>query len=173
MKSRLMFITATIVGLAAFSAVAWAQSEGTGPNSTGGRPGLREKIVKEFDKDGDGKLNEEERAAARKAMEERREATSRPARDGEPIREAIIKKFDKDGDGKLNEEERAAARKAMEARREATSRPARDGGPIREAIIKKFDKDGDGKLNEEERAAARKAMEARRANRPARERPQR
>jgi len=57
-------------------------------------------------------------------MEARREATSRPARDGGPIREAIIKKFDKDGDGKLNEEERAAARKAMEARR--ANRPARE-----------------------------------------------
>jgi hypothetical protein len=29
---------------------------------------IREAIVKEFDKNGDGKLNEEERAAARKAM---------------------------------------------------------------------------------------------------------
>ncbi len=39
---------------------------------------IREAIVREFDKDGDGKLNEEERAAARKAMEARR--ANRPDR---------------------------------------------------------------------------------------------
>ena len=48
-----------------------------------------------FDKDGDGELNEEERAEARKTMEARRKEA--------------LKKFDKDGDGKLNEEERKAA----------------------------------------------------------------
>ena len=51
--------------------------------------------MKKFDKDGDGKLNEEERAEARKTMEARRQEA--------------LKKFDKDGDGKLNEEERKAA----------------------------------------------------------------
>ena len=40
---------------------------------------IREAIVKESDKDGDGKLNEEERAAARKAMEARR--ANRPAKE--------------------------------------------------------------------------------------------
>jgi hypothetical protein len=40
---------------------------------------IREAIVKESDKDGDGKLNEEERAAAHKAMEIRR--ANRPAKE--------------------------------------------------------------------------------------------
>ena len=40
-------------------------------------------------------LNDEEKADARKAMEERRKE--------------MIEKFDKDGDGKLNDEERKAA----------------------------------------------------------------
>ena len=73
---------------------------------------------------GDGKLNEEELAAARKAMEARRAAKPRPDGDGGALREKIRKEFDKDGDGKLNDEERAAARKAMEARRAA--RPIRE-----------------------------------------------
>ena len=57
-------------------------------------------LLKKFDKDGDGKLSEEEREAAkaaRKAM--------------------ILEKFDKDGDGELNEEERKAARAEMGPKR--------------------------------------------------------
>ena len=46
-------------------------------------------MFKMFDKDGDGKLNEDER----KAVGQAREAE-------------MLKRFDKDGDGKLSEEER-------------------------------------------------------------------
>ena len=67
-----------------------------------------EEVLKEFDKDGDGKLNEEERKAA-----------------GEAMRKKLIEKFDKDGDGKLNEEERKAAREAMPHR----PGPLGPGGP--------------------------------------------
>jgi hypothetical protein len=62
----------------------------------GGRPPrgeMRERMLREYDKDGDGKLNEEERKAARDAREQR-----------------MLKEFDKDGDGKLSDEEREAAR---------------------------------------------------------------
>jgi Ca2+-binding EF-hand superfamily protein len=55
--------------------------------------------MKKFDKDGDGELNQEEKAEARKVMQARRKE--------------MIEAFDKDGDGKLNDEERKAA---MEAR---------------------------------------------------------
>ena len=48
-------------------------------------------MIKKFDKDGDGKLNEEER----KAAEEARKAE-------------MLKRFDKDGDGKISDEERKA-----------------------------------------------------------------
>ncbi len=61
-----------------------------------GRPGFdREKIIAEFDKDEDGKLNEEERAAAKAAMKERFEKMRqerggkdrpRPERQGKPQR---------------------------------------------------------------------------------------
>ena len=59
-----------------------------------------EEILKKFDKDGDGKLSEEERAAAKAAMKEKMEAR----------RAEVLKAHDKDGDGKLNDEERKAAR---------------------------------------------------------------
>ena len=67
----------------------------------------REEVLKKFDKDGDGKLSEEEKGEFAKAMASR----------GRKLPPHLMEKFDKDGDGKLNEEERADARKAMEARR--------------------------------------------------------
>lgn len=103
----------------------------------------REAILKKFDKDGDGKLSEEERAEARKSF-----GGGRPPR---PPAE-LIKKFDKDGDGKLNEEERAALRE--------------EGQKRRKEMVEKFDKDGDGKLNEEERKAAFAEMRKNRGGRP-------
>jgi len=50
------------------------------------------KFLEKYDKDGDGKLSEEERAAAKEAW--------------------MLKRYDKDGDGKLSEEEKKAMRKA-------------------------------------------------------------
>ena len=94
------------------------------PNRPHGRPSAE--MVKQFDKDGDGKLSDEERKAMHEAGKAKREERQK----------AMIAKFDKDGDGKLNDEERAAAKAAHEAE-----------------MIKKFDKDGDGKLSDEERAA--------------------
>ena len=62
----------------------------------------RADAIKEFDKDGDGKLNEEERKAMMEANRARMEE----------FRKAREKEFDKDGDGKLNDEERKAMREA-------------------------------------------------------------
>ena len=67
-----------------------------------GRPS-REEVMKKFDKDGDGKLSESERAELRKAM------ANRGAPGGRRPPPQLMKQFDKDGDGKLNEEERKAA----------------------------------------------------------------
>ena len=57
---------------------------------------MREKMLKEHDKDGDGKLSDEERKAAHEARHER-----------------MVKEFDKDGDGKLSDEEREKMRESM------------------------------------------------------------
>jgi len=92
----------------------------------GGGP-MRGMLLRRFDKDGDGKLNDEEKAAAKAAREEH------------------VKKFDKDGDGELNQEERKAAREAIreQVREKMAERK------------KEIDTDGDGKISEEERDAAR------------------
>ena len=71
-----------------------------------GAPPNREAILKKFDKDGDGKLSEEERAEVRKSF-----SGGRPPRP--PA--ALIKKFDKDGDGKLNKEEQTMFDKSVDA----------------------------------------------------------
>lgn len=95
---------------------------------------LPPEIIERFDKDGDGKLNEEEREAAKAARKEMMKNR----------RAEMLEKFDKDGDGELNEEERKAMREEMKKR-----------------MLEKFDKDGDGELSDEERAEARKAMKNR------------
>lgn len=92
---------------------------------------LKQKVLAAHDKDGDGKLSEEEREAARGVMKEKFEARRKEA----------IAKFDKDGDGKLNEEEKQAAKDAR-----------------KKEMLEKFDKDGDGKLSEEEKKAAGAAI---------------
>ncbi|MGN1360047.1 MAG: EF-hand domain-containing protein [Kiritimatiellia bacterium] len=106
------------------------------------------RLIAEFDKDGDGKLNAEEKAAAQAAMEKRRQER--------------IKKFDKDGDGKLNEAERKAMREAMRSSRPQAN-PARQRA-FAEGMIKNFDKNGDGKLDVDELVAMQNARppEARR-----------
>ena len=92
------------------------------------------KIIEKFDKDGDGKLNEDERAAAKAWHMEMMKARKKE----------MLKKFDKDGDGELNEAEREEAKAAR-----------------KQMILEKFDEDGDGELNDDEKAAMKKAMKKR------------
>ena len=77
-------------------------------------------MLEKFDTDGDGKLSQEERDAAKAAKKERRAAFIEKHDtngDGEldkeekaAAKEAIIANYDTDGDGKLSREERKAAR---------------------------------------------------------------
>jgi hypothetical protein len=124
----------------------------------------RESILKQFDRDGDGKLSPEERAAARQAMQKLHQGPRPggpgfgPMRKGGPRDPAfgrgyIVGKFDADGDGKLNETERAAAKAAMEQRMRA-------GMEKRLERLKSVDTDGDGKISDAEWAAAREKMQA-------------
>ena len=79
--------------------------------------------LKAFDKDGDGKLNDQERAAMREQMRKNREKKFDTNGDGKldeteraamlEARNAHVKEFDKDGDGKLSDEERKAMRETL------------------------------------------------------------
>lgn len=84
------------------------QGDSQGEDSA--RMAHRARLVKRFDKDGDGKLNDEEKAAMDRFIEERRNNNSSRERRGNHHgrREEMLKKYDKDEDGKLSDEERKA-----------------------------------------------------------------
>lgn len=76
---------------------------------------LKERTLKQFDKDNDGTLSESEKATAKAALAERKakmdtngdgkvSATERKA-----ARKQMMKRLDTDGDGKISEAERKAA----------------------------------------------------------------
>ena len=136
----------------------------------------REAIIKRFDKDGDGKLNEAERKAAaalRKAQgarqSDRASDKARPnsgGREGYAAAAKRIKEAVKAG--KITEaqgkERLAAYRKRMGEGRGDSGRSRQ----TREELMKRYDKNKDGKLDEDERAALRKAMSDRYSGRRSR-----
>jgi len=111
----------------------------------------REELIKRFDKNGDGKLDEEEKAAAKEAMKMEGGGRGPGGAEGEKRRAELLKRFDKNGDGKLDDEERAEMEKARQLIQ-------RNGGMdrFRQEILKRFDKNGDGVLDDAERAEAQK-----------------
>jgi len=142
---------------------------------------LPEELVKKFDKDGDGKLSEEEKVAAVKTTHKGFMEKFDANKDGklsyeelakvkedvkkimEERKQKMVKEFDKDGDGKWSDEEKEAMKKAMkERRKEMTERRRKRRQEMRKKMLEKFDKDGDGKLSDEERKAMQEAFRERR-----------
>ncbi len=112
MKKQVMNLTLILLASSALCAMAENQSRGECPD--GGK--MRERMLKHFDEDGDGKLSESEKAAMETARTER---TKRLDTDGDGKlskaerqagRDKMLKRFDTDGDGKVSEKEREAAR---------------------------------------------------------------
>lgn len=109
---------------------AGARNGNRGPGGSGAGFN-REDLIKQFDKNGDGQLDDSEREAMRAAMAARFGANGSGGPGGPggpggtgaqggpgggrggPNREEMLKQFDKDGDGQLNDEERAAMRQAF------------------------------------------------------------
>ena len=98
-----MKILLTFLSIFSLALSLMAKPEKGGKGDKAGRPS-REEMIKKFDKDGDGKLCDQEKAEIRKTMGNRQP----PAH--------IIEKFDKDGDGKLCDDEKAEIRKQMMTR---------------------------------------------------------
>ena len=114
---------ASLLIFALFTGVGFSQDQSDQPTK-------RAAFIKKFDKDGDGKLSETERAAAKKAAAKRGNKgqpgdTRRPS----PDRQALLKKFDKDGDGKLNQAEQTALRNAMQKKRGSVEKGPGQGRP--------------------------------------------
>ncbi len=111
-------------------------------------------LLRRFDKNDDGKLDEEERTTARqailaintpaKAMQMRSAAVSN--------REDFLKKYDVNGDGKLDAQERAAAKQALAVNIDG----AQDD---RDRLLNQFDKNANGKLEANERSALKKFIQ--------------
>ena len=117
-------------------------------------------LLKRFDKNGDGKLDETELADAREAMlqEQMQKQASRAALPGgEAMRAKMLEMFDKNRDGRLDDEERAAMRRYDE------ETGLGENGEVRDELLKRFDKNADGKLDETERAELVKFLQERRA----------
>ncbi len=153
-KRKFMKAKLTILILALFGMACFAQTNGESQ-----QPVSKIQLLKQFDKDGDGRLNKDERELARKSMKDKvadfSQMRQKHAKD-------VISKFDKDGDGKLSETELASfldqQRKMFEKMR--NRRPGRN---LPKEVLAKFDKDGDGVLNREERMAMFRDARERRA----------
>ena len=130
----------------------------------------REAIVKRFDKDGDGKLSDTERSAARKALGSRSSQSNRQSEEDQQRQrraryDAAAKNLrEQVKSGKITEVQ-ARERLGQLRKRMAQARGGEDQSESsrgsRERLMKEFDKNKDGKLDEKERAALRKAMSER------------
>jgi len=108
---------------------------------------LKDEAMKRFDKNGDGRLDDEERAEALEAMKKK---------GGEiqgQLRQFMLRRFDADGNGTLDPAERKTAF-------DETMKQLEENGPmVKNTVLgfvhKRFDTNGDGTLDKEELAAAR------------------
>jgi hypothetical protein len=152
MKTKLFSPAAlfTTLGLLATASFVYAADEKPkGPPE--GRPN-REEMLKRFDANGDGKLDDTERQTMRAEMEkEHPKAAKKAQAAGGEMRDRALARFDKDGDGMLNDAERAEADATMRA--EMAKRPR---------AMERIDTDKDGKISDAEWEAARAEMQNRR-----------
>jgi len=141
MKSRAMAL-AVVAALALTIGVELVAAQDDAPARKRG-PGMRERLLKEFDEDGDGKLSKDERAAAREVMKERSKARrgDRADKTGPAERDkaakdrrggrrgagplAIFAQVDTNGNCTISEDE---ADDAWEARRARTMKLGKDKG---------------------------------------------
>jgi Ca2+-binding EF-hand superfamily protein len=116
-----------------------------------------EELLKRYDKNGDGKLDDDERADAKEAMM-KEQVDRQMARAGvlpgglQQFRTQVLEMFDKNRDGRLDDEERTAAQKFADNYATAT-----------DDLTKQFDKNGDGKIDPAERATMEAYVAALRA----------
>lgn len=167
MKVHSLALGLLTVALGAISVLAATDAKTATPAS-GQLEQRRQEMLKRFDLNGDGKLDEDEKAAMKEAQRQQRAVrgsgdigsmSNEAGRGGEGrgglfVRE-MIRRFDKDGDGKLDQTELAEAMKAR-ADFGRNQGPGGPGGQMRGQMMKMFDKNGDGKIDDEERAAAEK-----------------
>ena len=177
MKIKNIGIFATVALLTGSLNIVQAEAKKTAAKKSN-RPS-REAIVKRFDKDGDGKLNETERKAATAEVRKLNGRESDRSSESDPRRQRIetarkkISAAMKAGEitEKQAKQRMAALKKRISQsqsksgnnRAKSDSDRSRRGGDYRARLMKEFDKNGDGKLDEAERNAARKSLSSSRS----------
>ena len=112
-----MKYTCLLSTLACVTIVSLAVTTFAAPSKNNDPAVRKAEMLKKFDKDGDGKLSDEEKSTLRAEMQNRR-GGGRDRKQWTPEqRDEMLKKFDTDRDGKLSQEERDTAREAMKASR--------------------------------------------------------
>lgn len=157
-----------------------AEEAAATPPPAGDRAAHRQEIIACFDTDGDGKLSEAERLAAREAMPDRPKRRGEPGGlGGHPLRAPFMREYDADQDGKLDTEEKARAQVAWkefvakhdtdadgklsrEEARTAHQAWAAEHPEAAERMHKKADRDGDGTVSPAEKRAAAKELRKKR-----------
>ncbi len=139
---------------------------------------FRARMLEMFDENKDGRLDEGERAKAKKQGEELGFIPEGP------LRAQLMQRFDKNGNGRIDDDERPALQAFMRQRggsvamapsAEPTPAPAQPekADPVKLALErtirasmatdpiqrKRFDRDGDGKISHEEWAMARREIQ--------------
>lgn len=116
---------------------------------------MRRHMLEEFDANGDGQLDETERATAKEAIRTRHKQRR------EMFKARLLERFDANGDGELDETERAEAKQAM--RDHGPRHFGRHGHRPPPELVKQFDENADGRLDDNERAALRAHLEQKKA----------
>lgn len=95
-----------------------------------GREKMKEMMLQRFDANKNGTLDPDEKAAAMKAMQERKgggpDAKGGPGKG--PMQEMILQRFDANKNGVLDPDEKAAAMKAMQERKGKSGSPSFNPG---------------------------------------------
>lgn len=186
---RPLALVAAVLALTSTSTALAERGGRPGPDGPrGGRPGrgLPAELVQKYDANGDGQLDETERATLDADVQAGKVTPPvRPGHDGPgapgdeggrgrggrrgpggPPKEWIAK-FDANGDGQLDQAEREALRNAVQSGEVKAPRPGHGGGGAgadasgrRGKALEKFDANHDGQLDEAERKAMHEARRA-------------
>jgi len=130
MKARKLLVVGMLLGTCVF-----ASAQDKSMKEEKSKKELSAKTIKKYDKNGDGKLSEEE---AKAMAEEKKEIA-------EKRHEEKLKNYDTDGNGKLSDEEKIAMHKTEDAKKQQ--------------ILEKYDANKNGNLEGNELKAASDAGE--------------
>jgi Ca2+-binding EF-hand superfamily protein len=146
LSPRFLSATLFLIGSLATSASAQEMMSSSQP-AKGAQRG--QELLKRYDRNGDGKLDDDERADAKELMlkeqVDRQMARAAALPGGlEQFRAEALQMFDRNRDGRLDDEER------MEAQKFAREREGGVDG--RDELTKHFDRNRDGTIDDEERS---------------------